>query len=87
MFLLHEAVCIVIISIFGLQVSSKHVEKSEDYDYSWAIDSVNRTQIREYLKELAKEPHLAGLERDEALAAWIKEQWESIGLDEVKSPS
>ena len=37
-------------------------------DYSWALDSVNRSQIREYLKVLAKEPHLAGLERDEWLA-------------------
>jgi len=73
-----------IISIFVLQVSSKNVDKSQDYDYSWAVDGVDKEQIREYLKELAKEPHLAGLERDEALAAWIKEQWESIGLDEVR---
>ena len=75
----------VIISIFVLQVSSKHVENSQEYDYSWAVDSVDKEQIRDYLKELAKEPHLAGLERDEALAAWIKGQWESIGLDEVNN--
>merc|ERR1711936_412056 len=56
----------------------------DGYDYSWAVDAVNTSQIREYLKELSLEPHLAGLERDEALAKWIGETWENIGLDSVK---
>ena len=55
-----------------------------DYDYSWAIESVNPFQIREYLRELAKEPHLAGLERDEWLAGWIAQEWRDVGLDEVR---
>ena len=64
-------------------VSSKTVPSS-GYDYSWAMKGVNRSQIREYLRELAKEPHLAGLERDETLAEWIAEEWRSVGLDEVR---
>ena len=52
-----------------------------EYDYSWAVEAVNRTQIREYLMELARQPHLAGLERDEELAAWIADTWRDIGND------
>ena len=66
-------------------VSGLAVPGSEaDYDYSWAMQGVNRTQIKEYLRELASEPHLAGLERDENLAKWIAEEWRSVGLDEVR---
>ena len=65
----------------------QHRGEEEDYDYSWAIESVNKTQIREYLRELAKEPHLAGLERDEWLAGWIAQVWRDIGLDEVRQES
>jgi len=70
----------------SLQVRAKVVKESvtADYDYSWAMDAVNRTQIREYLIELSREPHMAGLERDEYLATWMKQEWERIGLDEVR---
>ena len=60
------------------------MKANEEYDYSWAVDAVNKTQIREYLKELSLEPHLAGLERDEALAKWIESEWNDAGLDSVK---
>merc|ERR1712142_962461 len=54
------------------------------YDYSWAMDAVNKSQIREYLIELSLEPHMAGLERDEALAKWIETEWSEAGLDSVR---
>jgi len=54
------------------------------YDYSWAMEAVNWTQIREYLVVLSKEPHMAGLERDEFLARWIAAEWEAAGLDSVR---
>jgi len=56
----------------------------EGYDYSWAMDAVNKSQIREYLIELSLEPHMAGLERDEALAKWIETEWSEAGLDSVR---
>ena len=55
----------------------------ESYDYSWAIDAVNRSNIREYLAHLSSEPHLAGLGRDEDLARWVESQWLKAGLDRV----
>ena len=58
--------------------------KAGEYDYSWAVNAVNKTKIREYLKELSLEPHLAGLERDEALARWIESEWLEAGLDSVR---
>ena len=63
------------------QEPSSDVHKS--YDYSWAIDAVNRSNIREYLAHLSSEPHLAGLARDEDLARWVESQWLKAGLDRV----
>ena len=65
-------------------VNKKDVRDAEGYDYSWAMDAVNRSQIREYLIELSLEPHMAGLERDEYLAKWIESEWIAAGLDSVK---
>ena len=70
-------------NISGLSESESTPLSNRDYDYSWAMDAVNKTQIREYLKELSLEPHMAGLERDEALARWIETEWLAAGLDSV----
>jgi len=64
--------------------AQKYRVEGKDYDYSWAMDAVNKSQIREYLMELSLEPHMAGLERDEALAKWIETEWTEAGLDSVK---
>ena len=72
--------------VFNVQAAN--LGRQEDgNEYSWAIDSVNRSQIRDYLRELAKEPHLAGLDRDEWLAGWIADVWRDVGLDEVRVES
>ena len=72
------------VSLAALVLSHAVPGDEAGYDYTWAMEGVNRTQIREYLRELAREPHLAGLERDENLAQWIAEEWRSVGLDEVR---
>jgi len=48
---------------------------------------VNRTNIREFLQELAREPHVAGQARDEWLAQWVADQWTEAGLDSVRLES
>ena len=48
-----------------------------------AMEDIDPNRIREYLKELTKEPHVAGLRRDIELTHWIKETWENDGLDHV----
>ena len=48
-----------------------------------AISGVDTNRIREYHKELTKEPHIAGLKRDNELIQWIKKTWEDDGLDHV----
>ena len=44
---------------------------------------VDPTLIRSYLEELSAEPHMAGLERDELLAAYVADEWRKAGLDKV----
>jgi len=63
---------------------SSSVRVDAGYDYSWAVNAVNKENIHENLKILAKEPHLAGSDRDEYLAEWIAEQWRGLNLDEVR---
>merc|ERR1719495_218072 len=47
------------------------------------LDSVKGEEIRAFLQELAKEPHIAASERDRFLKRWIKEKWEGFGFDSV----
>ena len=49
-----------------------------------ALENVNANEIRSYLKELTKEPHIAGRRRDEELTDWIKKSWTQMGLDHVE---
>jgi len=64
--------------------SEEKAKQDEEYDYSWAMQGVNRSRIREYLREISLEPHMAGLQRDEQLASWIATEWEVSGLDSVR---
>ena len=47
------------------------------------MKEIDTNMIRDYLKELSKEPHIAGLKRDNELTEWIKTKWEDAGLDHV----
>ncbi|XP_067127269.1 N-acetylated-alpha-linked acidic dipeptidase 2-like [Centruroides vittatus] len=48
------------------------------------LNYVNPKNIREYLRVLTDQPHIAGTERDIQLAHYIRDLWTEQGLDEVK---
>lgn len=50
-----------------------------------AINDVSTDNLREYLKNLTKEPHIAGQKRDKELIKWIRESWESFGFDTTET--
>lgn len=65
----------------------RHVEDAFEAEQDMikeAIDSFDSQQIRNYLKYLTDEPHIAALERDRTLTRWIKDTWEQSGLDRVE---
>ena len=39
--------------------------------------------MREFLRELSSEPHIAAGRRDRELTAWIQGQWQEAGLELV----
>jgi len=45
------------------------------------LESVSSEKLRDFLKELSKEPHIAASARDEELTSWIRSQWKEFGLD------
>ena len=47
------------------------------------MKKVDENNIRKFLKELSKKPHIAASARDRELVAWIKSQWEDFGLESV----
>jgi hypothetical protein len=49
-----------------------------------ALEDVNTDNLRSYLKTLTKEPHIAGLKRDNELIQWIRQSWLDMGLDRVE---
>ena len=49
-----------------------------------ALENVASNQIREFHKILTKEPHIAGLRRDNELTNWIVDNWKAFGLDKVE---
>ena len=49
-----------------------------------ALESVDSNKLRSYLKELTKEPHIAGHRRDNELIEYIRKTWIDIGLDHVE---
>ena len=49
-----------------------------------ALESVDSNKLRSYLKELTKEPHIAGHQRDNELIEYIRKTWTDIGLDRVE---
>ena len=49
-----------------------------------ALENVNSDNLRAYLKELTKEPHIAGHPRDNELIEYIRKTWTDMGLDRVE---
>lgn len=48
------------------------------------LQNVDADQLRSYLKELTKEPHIAGHRRDNELIDYIYNAWKDMGLDRVE---
>ena len=48
------------------------------------LENVSTDNLRSYLQELSKEPHIAGQERDNKLTEWIQKEWKEMGLDHVE---
>ena len=48
-----------------------------------ALDKVREDQLRKYLLELSREPHIAAGRRDRELVSWIRREWEKVGIEEV----
>ena len=69
----------------ALMNSLTHDQFAEEKEFiEEVLENVDSDSIRSYLKELTKEPHIAGQERDEELTQWIKKAWEDMGLDHVE---
>ena len=49
-----------------------------------ALESVDTNYLRESLKTLTKEPHIAGHRRDNELIDYIRQTWIDNGLDRVE---
>ena len=48
------------------------------------LENVGTNNLRSYLKELTKEPHIAGHRRDNQLIDYIQKAWTDMGLDRVE---
>ena len=48
------------------------------------LENVDTNNLRSYLKELTKEPHIAGHRRDNQLIDYIQKAWTDMGLDRVE---
>ena len=48
------------------------------------LENVDTNILRSYLKELTKEPHIAGHRRDNQLIDYIQKAWTDMGLDRVE---
>ena len=48
------------------------------------IENVDTNNLRSFLKELTREPHIAGHRRDNELIEYIRKAWIDMGLDHVE---
>ena len=48
------------------------------------IENVDTNNLRSFLKELTREPHIAGHRRDNELIEYIRKAWINMGLDRVE---
>lgn len=66
--------------IFGFRSASLAAEQDVERRFL-ALPSADRA--REYHRFLTSEPHVAGSDRNRALAEWVRERWMDYGIDEV----
>ena len=66
--------------IFGFRSASLAGEQELERRFL-ALPSADRA--REYHRFLTNEPHVAGSDRNRALAEWVRDRWIDYGIDEV----
>jgi len=67
-------------AVFGFRSASLAAEQDVERRFL-ALPSADRA--REYHRFLTSEPHVAGSDRNKALAEWIRDRWLDYGLDDV----
>jgi N-acetylated-alpha-linked acidic dipeptidase len=67
--------------IFGFTPGSAAAERTLERRFL-ALPSADRA--REYHRFLTQEPHVAGSERNRALAEWVRDRWIEYGFDEAE---
>ncbi len=67
-------------SIYGFASSSVATQRSLESRFQ---QSVEADSIRDFHKEYAAKPHVAGSPRDRELAEWTRDRWREYGLEEV----
>jgi N-acetylated-alpha-linked acidic dipeptidase len=67
-------------AVFGFRTASLASELDLERRFL-ALPSADRA--REYHRFLTREPHVAGSERNKALAGWVRDRWTEYGIDEV----
>jgi N-acetylated-alpha-linked acidic dipeptidase len=67
-------------SIFGFADKSVAIQRTLESRFQ---QSVEAERIRDFHKEYAAKPHVAGTPRDRELAEWTRDRWREYGLDDV----
>jgi len=68
-------------NIFGFTPASSAAERTLERRFL-ALPSADRA--REYHRFLTQEPHVAGSDRNRALAEWVRDRWIEYGFDEAE---
>jgi N-acetylated-alpha-linked acidic dipeptidase len=68
------------LGIYGFAASSVTAQRSLESRFQ---QSVEADSIRDFHKEYAAKPHVAGSPRDRELAEWTRDRWREYGLEEV----
>ena len=68
--------------VFGFGAAAAETQRRTERRFL-ALPSAERA--RDYHRYLTDEPHLAGSDRNRALAEWIGDRWREYGLDEVET--
>src|SRR6186713_1943049 len=67
-------------NIFGFTPASSAAERTLERRFL-TLPSADRA--REYHRFLTSEPHVAGSDRNKALAEWVRDRWLDYGIDDV----
>jgi len=77
----------ILIGCYGIGSSPDLAVTEDRFDnkefVSDVIKKVDSQSLRQFLKTLTEEPHIAASERDRFLTNWIKQKWTEYGFDSV----